>query len=194
MVHLLAVAQLVDHHAVDDLRRTEHQQAVEIQIPFGGAAAPAAFLVADGDVPVGHPHQRCEIPHSLRDEDQRLIRQLMYFFHGQPGFVRQALPAGLGPVHIAFDFVAVLLHEGRDFFICAAKRRADQHPVRRDLRRERLSAAADDRVVHVIDPQRGICRANSECGIRNAELLRTSDCVQFETSALYCIVDSIKVP
>ena len=49
MVHLLQMAELVNDDAVDHLDRGQHQQAVKAQVPFRTAAAPAAFLGADGD-------------------------------------------------------------------------------------------------------------------------------------------------
>ena len=54
MIQLLPVAQLVNHHIVQHLRWTQHQQAVEIQIPLGAAAAPAGVLTADRDTAIGH--------------------------------------------------------------------------------------------------------------------------------------------
>ena len=47
MVHLFPVAQLMDHHAVDDLRRRQHQETIEAEVPFAGTSAPPGFLTAD---------------------------------------------------------------------------------------------------------------------------------------------------
>ena len=44
MIHLEAVAELMHDDAVQHLGRREHQEAVEIQISFCRAAAPAGLL------------------------------------------------------------------------------------------------------------------------------------------------------
>ena len=49
MIHLEQVAELVNDHAVYYLGRSQHQQAVEVEIAFGAAAAPSGFLVSDRD-------------------------------------------------------------------------------------------------------------------------------------------------
>ena len=56
MVHMDAVAEFVDDHVIDDFRRRQHKQAVEVQIAFGTAAAPARFLVADRDIAECYAH------------------------------------------------------------------------------------------------------------------------------------------
>ncbi len=45
----------MDHHAVDDLRRRQHQETIEAEVPFTGTAAPPGLLTADGDGAVVHP-------------------------------------------------------------------------------------------------------------------------------------------
>ncbi len=58
VVHVAPVAELMRHDAVDDLRRHQHQQAVEIQVPLGRAAPPTGALRPDGDAPVVHAQKR----------------------------------------------------------------------------------------------------------------------------------------
>ena len=67
MVHLFPVAQLMDHHAVDDLRRRQHQEAVKAKVPFTGTAAPPGLLAADSDRAVLYSHFGSIVPHPLRD-------------------------------------------------------------------------------------------------------------------------------
>ena len=66
MVHFLPVAQLVDDHIVQHLRRREHQQAVKAEIALATAAPPQGMLAADGDSAVGHAHQRGKIGDPFR--------------------------------------------------------------------------------------------------------------------------------
>ena len=66
VVHLLPVAQLVDDHIVQHLRRREHQQAVKVEISLTAAASPQGMLTADGDSAVGHAHQRGKIGSPFR--------------------------------------------------------------------------------------------------------------------------------
>ena len=67
VVHLLPVAELVDHDVVEDLRRCKEQQTVEIQVSLGTAASPAGFLAADRYVPVVDSYQRREVRNALGD-------------------------------------------------------------------------------------------------------------------------------
>ena len=75
MVQLLSVTQLVHHDAVDHLRRRQHQEAVEIQIPPGAAAAPSGPLVSDGDPSVGHADNGGVMRCARRNDPPRLLRQ-----------------------------------------------------------------------------------------------------------------------
>ena len=59
MIHMLPVAQLMDHHVVNDLLRSPHQYAVEIQIPLCAAASPAGLLIPYSDPSVGNSHDLC---------------------------------------------------------------------------------------------------------------------------------------
>ncbi len=49
VVHVGQVAELMDHHIVEDLWRSEDQAVIEGECPSGGTASPTAFLVAYGD-------------------------------------------------------------------------------------------------------------------------------------------------
>ena len=68
MIHVLSVAEFMYHDAVDHLIRQQHEQAIEIQIAFAGAAAPAGALVADGDPSVIYTGERRTNNHSGRSD------------------------------------------------------------------------------------------------------------------------------
>jgi hypothetical protein len=53
MVELLEVAEFVDDEVVLGGRREEDDTVAEVQIALARAAAPAGFLIADGDPAVG---------------------------------------------------------------------------------------------------------------------------------------------
>ena len=110
VVHMLPVAQLVDHHIIPDLRGREHQQAVEIQVATVGAAAPAGSLGPDGDVFKADPHlgcpeaypagkvlfglllQLCQLPGSQRGQGTSVFLKLP----PKPGFLgSHKIPDGL---------------------------------------------------------------------------------------------------
>ena len=48
VVHLAQVAQLMHDHAVDDLGRREHEQDVEVEVLFCGAAPPTGSFAYAG--------------------------------------------------------------------------------------------------------------------------------------------------
>ena len=109
MVQFLPVAQLMHNHIVQHVLRAEHQQAVEVQVALGGAAAPAGFLVPDGDPAVGDAHLFCPGRHPGRDLLQGAVGQGVHFLRRQlrqlrPGAdLRQGLfnPAPLALQHLA---------------------------------------------------------------------------------------------
>ena len=67
MIHILPVAEFVDNHAVNDLRRCKHQQAIEVQVTLRATTSPAGALVADGDATEADTDQRGVVADSLRD-------------------------------------------------------------------------------------------------------------------------------
>ena len=96
VVHLLPVAKLMDHHIVPHSVGAEHQQAVEIQVPFGRAGAPAALLGPDGDAPVGHPHQRGKPGRPAGEVLPGRLGQLTQLPGGEGRSRAVPLPANLG--------------------------------------------------------------------------------------------------
>jgi hypothetical protein len=67
------------HHAVDDFRRREHQQAVEVQVAFRAAASPPCFLGTDGDSAGLYAEQRRVIRDALRNVCAGTFRQFFDF-------------------------------------------------------------------------------------------------------------------
>ena len=75
MIHLEQVAELVNDHAVYYLGRSQHQQAVEVEIAFGAAAAPSGFLVSDRDSAGADAEERSVIKNALRNVFPGLLRE-----------------------------------------------------------------------------------------------------------------------
>lgn len=80
MVHFQAVAEFVDDDIVDDIRGCHHEEAVEVQVAFCGAGAPAGFLVSDGDASVGYVEAFCIVGYAFRDVVDGLVAEFLYFF------------------------------------------------------------------------------------------------------------------
>ena len=144
VVHFDSVAQLVYHHIIPHLLGAQHQQAVEVQIALGGAGAPSAALIADGDSAVGHTNERGEILHPPGQVLFCGLGQLSDFLMGE-GFRLRAL----------FCFVQMLFNPSRlfcqkrfdvlqrHFQRCAD----DDAAVGMDLEGKGLSLGADDLVL-----------------------------------------------
>ena len=143
MVHLLPVAQLMDHHAVDDLRRRQHQEAIEAEVPFTGTAAPPGLLTADGDVAVVHPHLGRVVPHPLRDIPPGPLRQLLQLRLGQGGKFRRLLFLPLQLLLVLLDPLAVPLHKIFDLSVRGPEGRPDDQSLRPEFQPQALPSAAD---------------------------------------------------
>ena len=147
MVHLLPVAQFVHHHIVPNFFRGKHQQAVEIQISFAGAAAPSGALSTDGNGAVGYANQRRKpgrtfgnILRSLFCQGLQLLgRQLR---RGRPG--GDFLQVGVDPVCFA---VYKLLHLPFGHPVGTANQ---NFSLRGDLESKGFPAAAQDSVFHSV--------------------------------------------
>ena len=103
MLHLPAVAQLMDHHAVEHFRRREHQQAVEIQIPLAATASSAGALAADRDPSVAHADQRGIVSDALRDDPRCLGCEGANLLRRQFWSSLRRLPLCQDPVSVRFD-------------------------------------------------------------------------------------------
>ena len=146
MVHLLPVAQLMDHHAVDDLRRRQHQETIEAEVPFTGAAAPPGLLTADGDEAVVHPHLGRIVPHPLRDIPPGPLRQRFQLCLSQGGTFRRLLFLPLQLLLVLSDPLPVLLHKRFDLSVCSPEGRPDDQPLRPELQPQGPPPAADQLV------------------------------------------------
>ena len=85
MIHVFPVAQFMHDDIIPHRCRTQHQQAVEIQVALTGAASPASFLQADGDPAVGYAQQARKVPHLFRQFLHSLPGQRFDFFLGKVG-------------------------------------------------------------------------------------------------------------
>ena len=143
VVHLLPVAQLMDHHAVDDLRRRQHQETIEAEVPPAGAAAPPGLLTADGNSAIVHPHFGGVVPHPLRDVPPSLLRQSLQLRLGQRGKFRRLLLLPLQLFLVLSDPLPVLPHKIFDLPVCGPEGRTDNQPLWPELQPQGLSPAAD---------------------------------------------------
>lgn len=75
MIHLFPVTELMHHYIVLYFRRCHHKETVEVQISLAAAAAPARFLIPDGNPSVRNPDKRRKKAHPFRDAPDRLIRK-----------------------------------------------------------------------------------------------------------------------
>lgn len=140
VVQLQSVAQLVDHDIVDDMRRGEHQQAIEIEVSLAGAAAPAAALIADGDVSVAHAYDGGVMPHALRYNGQGLPGQLLNLGSCKLrlGF-RELCQMALDPAPFALDIML-------DLGVGCGPGGANHDALRGDLDGDAFPVAADEGV------------------------------------------------
>ena len=80
MIHVAAVAEFVNHDAVQNFWRHENKQAVEVEISVYRAAAPAGLLQADKDFVVGNAGEFCVVLYPLRNHYPRLFLNLLDIF------------------------------------------------------------------------------------------------------------------
>ena len=105
MVHFLSVAQLVDNDIVQYILRRQHQQAVEIQISGGRAAAPPGPLGPDGDTVIVYAQNTGIVPDFWWDEQLRLPGQFPHFG------IRQNIGLRRKPVQMGQDPVPAAVHK-----------------------------------------------------------------------------------
>ena len=83
MIHVAAVAEFVNHYAVQNFWRHEHKQTVEVEVSVYRAAAPAGLLQADKDSVVGNAGEFCVVLYPLRNHYPRLFLNLLDIFFGE---------------------------------------------------------------------------------------------------------------
>lgn len=75
VVHFLPVAELMHDDIVDDLRRRQHEETVEIEIPLRAAASPSGPLMPDRDTSIGDTDALCVHRYTRRDVLRRLMAE-----------------------------------------------------------------------------------------------------------------------
>ena len=85
MVHMSAVRQLMYHHIIQQLLRQIVKLVVKIQIPFGAAASPTGFLIADCNISERHSHYFRIMDDSSGDP----VFDLFHFLICQAGYRRR---------------------------------------------------------------------------------------------------------
>ena len=95
VVHLKAVAQLVNHHVVEHLGRGEHEQHVKVEVARRRAAAPARFLSSQGYAAIGHAYLGGEVLHACRDYQAGLARKRRKVLLGQQALLLDGLSTRL---------------------------------------------------------------------------------------------------
>ena len=133
----------MDHHAVDDLRRHQHQETIETEIPLAGTAAPPGLLTADGDRAVVHTHPRRVVLHPLRNVSLGLLRQFLQLRPVQ-GRKCRCLPLLLiQPLLVLSDPLPVSLHKIFYLSVRSPKGRTDNQSLRPEFQTKGLPLAAD---------------------------------------------------
>lgn len=57
MIHLFSVTKLMNNYVIQDFFWRFHEETIEVKIPLGGAASPAALLHPDGDISIGYAYK-----------------------------------------------------------------------------------------------------------------------------------------
>ena len=133
----------MDDHVVDHFGRGEHQQAVETEIAFCRAAAPAAFLAADSHAAVGYADLRSVIRDQRGEIFLRLCFECGNLFRGKGNDGRKRLEG----MQFLFDPVLLAVDDFIDAIFAYKLRTKHMHSAfPGDADGDGLSAAADDRI------------------------------------------------
>ena len=93
----------MDDHAVDDFRRGQHEQAIEVQISLCTATAPPCFLFADGDAAGMYAEHRRIIGDPSRDILRRCIGQTVQVFLRKKSLFQSAVRCLSSLRHLTID-------------------------------------------------------------------------------------------
>ena len=129
MVHFLAMAKLMNHHAVDHFGRRQHQKTVEIQITFAAATAPFGSLVPYCDSTIGDADLRGVVFYSFWYDLQSLICKSPDFIHAQRFDRIRFLLLLFNLVKVLFDPVLMLEYKHIDLGISGLQRGSDDKPL-----------------------------------------------------------------
>lgn len=125
MVHFFAVAKLMNHNTIQHLRRSEHQQAVEIEITLSAAATPLRPLVPYSDPAISDANLWGIVSHSFRYDLQSLICKSPDFIHAQRFDRIRFLLLLFNLVKVLFDPVLMLEYKHIDLGISGLQRGSD---------------------------------------------------------------------
>ncbi len=150
MIHFEQMTQLMDNYAVDDFRRGEHQQAVEVQVAFGAAASPSCLLMADGDPAGPDPEERCVVCDARGDIRPRLLGKVPYVRRGEKTLFPRPISGLLMQGKLLIDPASVLGNDPLDLAPTSAEWGLYQKPVVGDLKADGFSFAADQFVIQIV--------------------------------------------
>ena len=117
VVHFLPVTELMCDDIVDDLRRGQHEETVEIEIPLRAAASPAGPLMADRDASIGDANALRVHRYTWRDVLRRLMAELPQFLVRQRGQCTGRCTRRPDPCHVGTDPVLPFRKYTIDFCI-----------------------------------------------------------------------------
>ncbi len=80
MIELAEMAQFVNDDVIGLMGREEGQAVAEVEVAFGGAAAPAGLLIADGDFVIRESVELIKILQPLMDQLPRRFLVLQIIF------------------------------------------------------------------------------------------------------------------
>ena len=117
VVHFLPVAELMHDDIIDDLRRRQHEETVEIKIPLRAAASPAGPLMADRDASTGDADALRVHRYPWRDVLRRLLAELPQLLVRQRGQCSGRCTRRPDPCHVGTDPVLAFRKYTIDFCV-----------------------------------------------------------------------------
>lgn len=103
MVHFLPVAELMHDDIVDDLRRCQHEETVEIEISLRAAASPAGPLMTDRDASIRDAEALRVQRYTWWDVLRRLMAELPQLLVRQRRQCIGRCTRRLDPCHVGTD-------------------------------------------------------------------------------------------
>ena len=133
--------------AVHNLRRCQHQEAVEIKIPLRRTAAPPGPLITDRYPPICDPYQSGVMPHPLRYDLHGFIRELLHVFICQRRHFRNLLRMLLHQIDVLQYPLAMAADKSFYLGISHMVRRPHDDAVAAHLKSHGLPAAPHDFII-----------------------------------------------
>ena len=115
----------MDDHVVQHVLRAQHQQAVEVQVPLRGTAAPQGFLLFHSNPAVTHAHPPGPFRRPGRNHLLRLLHKRGQFFLSQLRF----LCPGADFRQRFFDPLSLAVQNPPDLGLRRAQGRPDGNPA-----------------------------------------------------------------